>query len=130
MVFESVGCATCHAPKLGDVNGLYSDLLLHDMGESSSDSATYYGVSNCLTNPQRRGQGHTADATIGNGRTDRVATPPLWGVADSAPYMHDGRAVTLDDAIRRHDGEATRTRIRFTRLTSGDARPCSSSGAH
>ena len=35
MVFESIGCATCHAPKLGEVTGLYSDLLLHDMGESS-----------------------------------------------------------------------------------------------
>ncbi len=37
-VFESIGCATCHAPTLGGVNGLYSDLLLHDMGEVSSDS--------------------------------------------------------------------------------------------
>ena len=43
MVFESIGCAACHRPRLGDVPGIYSDLLLHDMGESSSDSATYYG---------------------------------------------------------------------------------------
>ncbi|MFM9069591.1 MAG: di-heme oxidoredictase family protein [Planctomycetota bacterium] len=33
-------------------------------------------------------------------------TPPLWGVRDSAPYMHDGRAATLDEAIRLHAGEA------------------------
>ena len=44
MVFQSIGCATCHTPKLGAVRGLYSDLLLHDMGEPSSDSATYYGA--------------------------------------------------------------------------------------
>src|SRR5262249_19799717 len=29
--FKQVGCAACHTPKLGDVEGLYSDLLLHDM---------------------------------------------------------------------------------------------------
>src|SRR5262249_20774449 len=33
-------------------------------------------------------------------------TPPLWGVADSAPYLHDGSAATLYDAIMRHRGDA------------------------
>jgi CxxC motif-containing protein (DUF1111 family) len=33
-------------------------------------------------------------------------TPPLWGVADSAPYLHDGRAETLEEAILAHAGEA------------------------
>ena len=33
-------------------------------------------------------------------------TPPLWGVADSAPYFHDGGSPTLDAAIRRHEGDA------------------------
>ena len=47
-------------------------------------------------------------------------TPPLWGVADSAPYLHDGRAETLDDAIRRHDGEAAKTKTRYTKLAAGD----------
>jgi len=27
-------------------------------------------------------------------RPDEWRTPPLWGVADSAPYLHDGRAAT------------------------------------
>ena len=36
-------------------------------------------------------------------------TPPLWGVRDSAPYMHDGRANTLEQAIALHGGEATRS---------------------
>ena len=31
-------------------------------------------------------------------------TPPLWGVADSAPYMHDGRAANLEQAIVMHGG--------------------------
>ena len=49
-------------------------------------------------------------------------TPPLWGVADSAPYLHDGRAETLDDAIRRHDGEAAKTASRYTKLAFSDRR--------
>ena len=32
------------------------------------------------------------------------------GVHDSAPYLHDGRAATLDEAIKMHDGEAANTR--------------------
>jgi cytochrome c peroxidase len=47
-------------------------------------------------------------------------TPPLWGVADSAPYMHDGRADTLLEAITMHDGEAAGTRDRFLHLPLAD----------
>src|SRR4029077_15994155 len=32
-VFRSVGCADCHTPDVGNVRGLYSDLLLHEMGQ-------------------------------------------------------------------------------------------------
>src|SRR5262249_18235870 len=32
-LFGSVGCADCHTPDVGTVRGLYSDLLLHEMGE-------------------------------------------------------------------------------------------------
>ena len=47
-------------------------------------------------------------------------TPPLWGVKDSAPYMHDGRAATLLEAVSMHDGEATGTRDRFLNLSHSD----------
>jgi CxxC motif-containing protein (DUF1111 family) len=122
MVFQSIGCATCHARKLGTVTGLYSDLLLHDMGDSSADSAMYYG-----TPVAPRSLGELADAKGQTRRSGMAAptewrTPPLWGVASSAPYLHDGRADTLDDAIRRHDGEAAKTRTRYTRLVYSDRR--------
>ena len=39
--FAAVGCANCHAEKLGEVAGIYSDLLLHDMGEDLGDSGNY-----------------------------------------------------------------------------------------
>ena len=39
--FAGVGCANCHTPKLGDVEGIYSDLLLHDMGSEMGDDGSY-----------------------------------------------------------------------------------------
>jgi mono/diheme cytochrome c family protein len=44
-LFESAGCATCHRARLGEVDGPYSDLLLHDLGQALSDSGSYYGIS-------------------------------------------------------------------------------------
>ncbi len=120
-VFAQVGCATCHTPQLGKVIGLYSDLLLHDMGPSLADAATYYGGS---TSPADIG--NLADArekarAEGTGAvTSEWRTPPLWGVADSAPYMHDGRAGTLDEAIRLHGGEAAAIAKRYGKLERGD----------
>ena len=32
-IFNSIGCAICHVPDLRPVTGLFSDLLLHDMGQ-------------------------------------------------------------------------------------------------
>jgi CxxC motif-containing protein (DUF1111 family) len=46
-------------------------------------------------------------------------TPPLWGVADSAPYLHDGRAATLHDAIKLHAGQAQKSATRFSELPAG-----------
>jgi cytochrome c peroxidase len=54
--------------------------------------------------------------------TQEWRTPPLWGVGDSAPYMHDGRAKTLLEAIAMHDGESAGTRDRFLRLPLADRR--------
>ena len=119
-MFESIGCATCHAPKLGVVRGLYSDLLLHDMGESSSDSATYYGAPVAPPSSGDVAEARSRPRRSGMAAPTEWRTPPLWGVADSAPYLHDGRANTLDDAIRRHDGEAAKTQTRYTRLASSD----------
>ena len=46
-----------------------------------------------------------------------MKTAPLWGVRASAPYLHDGRAGTVDQAIRAHDGEAAQVRDRYRQLT-------------
>ena len=35
---------------------------------------------------------------------DGFDTPTLLGVFQSAPYLHDGSAVTINEAIMAHDG--------------------------
>jgi hypothetical protein len=45
-------------------------------------------------------------------------TPPLWGLRDSAPYLHDGRAATIADAISLHDGEGLNAAEAFKKLST------------
>lgn len=50
-------------------------------------------------------------------------TARLWGVADTAPYLHDGRALTLEDAIMMHDSPGCEAAIagqNFKALTADD----------
>ena len=45
-------------------------------------------------------------------------TPPLWGVRHTAPYLHDGRAATLDQAITLHDGEAAGSATSYRKMSA------------
>lgn len=103
-VFQAIGCAICHVPVMftgpnrsaslrNKEVWLYSDLLLHDMGTLGDGIA----------------QG-TADVRD-------MKTAPLWGLRASAPYLHDGRAATVDEAIKAHDGEAKASKDRYLKLT-------------
>lgn len=101
--FRTIGCQTCHNAKFKVVNAppggkrvkvvLWSDLLLHDMGPALADGI----VQGVATGSEFR-------------------TAPLWGVFWSPPYLHDGRASTLESAILLHGGEATRARDAFLAL--------------
>ena len=53
-------------------------------------------------------------------RPDEWRTPPLWGVADSAPYLHDGRASTLEEAIRLHGGQGADASQRFAQSSPAE----------
>ena len=118
-VFENVGCATCHVPRLGPARGIYSDLLLHDMGERMRDFGGYGMSSSRIVD---RARDNDRSSSPGDVAATDWRTPPLWGVADSAPYLHDGRARTLDEAIRLHGGEAAPTSERYTKLAPDDRR--------
>ena len=100
-LFAEVGCSACHVPALEGSAGpvpLYSDLLLHEVTP----------VPEALT---RRSTGRTKESEPTGFRA-----PPLWGVARTAPYMHDGRAATLRDAILARVAEAQRSRAQFEQL--------------
>jgi CxxC motif-containing protein (DUF1111 family) len=109
-LFATVGCATCHRPKLGDVDGIYSDLLLHDMGRELSDSGSY-----TVLEPEIASKDTSKQPRAANEREWR--TPPLWGLRDSAPYLHDGRAEKLADAVALHGGEGLTAARAYNRLS-------------
>ena len=105
-LFTDVGCADCHVPTLGDLRGIYSDLLLHDMGPSLGDSGSYYGTEGPIT--------------PGGASPQEWRTPPLWGYRDSGPYLHDGRAEDLEEAVALHGGQAHPSTRRFFALAAED----------
>jgi CxxC motif-containing protein (DUF1111 family) len=114
-LFTSTGCADCHSERLGPIAGIYSDMLLHDMGVELESSTGYYG--SIIPQP-----------TVPNDKfaVSEQPTPaewrtaPLWGVADSGPYMHDGRARTLEEAVELHGGEASDVAARFKTMPEPD----------
>jgi CxxC motif-containing protein (DUF1111 family) len=97
-LFDQVQCSACHVPtlhtsatypitKLADIDApIYTDLLLHDMGDGLSDSLD-------------DGEG------VATARTWRTA--PLIGLRFSREYLHDGRATTLLDAVMDHDSKGS-----------------------
>ena len=103
-IFNQVNCHLCHKPTMmtgphpvpalsNKAVNLYSDLLLHDMGA-------------------------LGDRIVqGDASGSEMKTPPLWGLRASAPYLHDGRAPSVDAAIRAHDGEAKGSRDRYNALS-------------
>jgi Di-haem oxidoreductase, putative peroxidase len=136
--FETFGCADCHVPELpldsarvvlphryggptlvvdasregaeprlapAAEDGalrvrLYSDLRRHRMGSALAEDRPEAGVP-----------------------ADEFLTPPLWGVARSRPYLHDGRAPTLEDAILLHGGEAQAAADAFAELDDAGRAP-------
>jgi hypothetical protein len=131
--FHALGCAACHTPMLvlespiltveglppidlsrqmrrpaltydRELGGypvwLFSDLKRHDMGTANAAQHVQRGVA-----------------------VDEYLTPRLWGVADSAPYLHDGRAPSFDYAIAGHDGEGAAARAAFAAVPAEDRGP-------
>jgi Di-haem oxidoreductase, putative peroxidase len=44
-------------------------------------------------------------------------TPPLWGFRDSGPYLHDGRAPDLEQAVEMHGGQAAASAREFRAIS-------------
>jgi CxxC motif-containing protein (DUF1111 family) len=105
-LFHASGCHFCHMPSLktgsSPVKALsfkrffpYSDFLLHDIGTGD-------GIAQ------------------GDAKPEEIRTPPLWGARLRAPFLHDGRASTLREAIEMHGGEALKSRTLYEQLSLPD----------
>jgi CxxC motif-containing protein (DUF1111 family) len=105
-LFASVGCTSCHIPDLGGVSGVYTDFLLHRLDDREKGK----GYREILPVPLPRDYPEP----------EEWKTPPLWGVADSAPYFHDGNSPRLEDAIERHKGDAQPVTDAYHQLSRDD----------
>jgi CxxC motif-containing protein (DUF1111 family) len=125
--FAGAGCASCHTPKLGGVAGLYSDLLLHDMGDDTADDGSYSDGFDGSDEPffpddgpiaANAPNGKPSPASAARGASQREwRTPPLWGFRDSGPYLHDGRAQNLDEAVAMHGGQGEASARKYFALS-------------
>jgi hypothetical protein len=97
---DNSGHAPIKKPNLAPfvVRNIFTDFKRHDLGPNFHE--------------------RDYDGTI---RTQMMTTP-LWGVANTGPYGHDGRSMNLRDVILRHGGEAQSARDRFANASSTDQR--------
>jgi cytochrome c peroxidase len=77
----------------GAIVRLYGDLKRHDMGPGLAENIDETGTGASVW-----------------------LTKELWGVGSTGPYLHDGRATSLAEAILEHGGESAASRRRFQRL--------------
>lgn len=112
-LFTKVGCAVCHVPNMGGVRGVYSDFLLYTIEDPPPP-----GGRGDYSEPPPSLQ--LASRSDDQPKLSEWKTPALWGVADSAPYLHDGSAPTLRDAIIRHRGDAKGVTKKFEELNPAD----------
>jgi CxxC motif-containing protein (DUF1111 family) len=125
-IFFQAGCESCHTqtyvtgeddlqPELSNQTIFpYTDLLLHDMGEALAD----FDEAN---NPV------SGDVQVEFKASAREwRTPPLWGIGltkevdTDATFLHDGRAITIMEAILWHGGEAEEAKAFVLRLSAAE----------
>lgn len=118
MLFETIGCAVCHAPTLTTMAAgtplfggpyrvpqalgsrtihPYGDYLTHDVGT---------GDGIVLAVPEHHGPRYNGMQATFAASANRIRTAPLWGLRTRSRLMHDGLSPTLREAITRHHGEA------------------------
>jgi hypothetical protein len=138
--FEDIGCASCHVPSLETRD---TELPLRFPMVPTEPRANVYYTIDLSKKPVKFEKNHEGGVTVplfadlkrhdmgdalaesfsrvDEKRNREFTTARLWGVADTAPYLHDGRATTLTEAILLHGGEAEDERSRFADL-GDDAR--------
>jgi hypothetical protein len=133
--FDDIGCAGCHVPTLelmdtkldaredGNANhgAFIIDVAKDGDGpkiEPKSAGATTSYLVHLFSDLKRHDMGGALATPSAQGAIPAQVflTRPLWGLAETAPYLHDGRAPTVHDAIVLHGGEATAARDAYLAL--------------
>ncbi|MEM7515814.1 MAG: di-heme oxidoredictase family protein [Planctomycetota bacterium] len=127
--FLALGCADCHVPNIDTraavlrytfpeveekprKNAFFSANLA--ASKAGFDSIPGGGVSvPMFSDLKRHDMGPGLAESFGSELDSEFITARLWGVADTAPYLHDGRALSLTQAILLHGGEAQAARDNF-----------------
>jgi hypothetical protein len=138
-LFKEIGCADCHRPVMEtqghilayrypeiDVNPRANIFYSVDLTDGLTQFEPSEGggmLVRMFSDLKRHDMGPdlAEDFDLASSQENReFMTAKLWGVADTAPYLHDGRALTLEDAIRLHGGEAKEARDAFLSLNDND----------
>ncbi|MGW8310891.1 MAG: di-heme oxidoredictase family protein [Thiogranum sp.] len=135
-LFSSTGCASCHVPQLETQSRLL-DLAYPEVA-TDPGANVYYTIdltdkapgfvangAGGVTVPlhsdlKRHDMGPGLAETTGSPLDSFFITPRLWGIADTAPYLHDGRALTLREAIEAHGGEGQLAADNFGWLSAAE----------
>jgi CxxC motif-containing protein (DUF1111 family) len=120
-LFTDIGCSTCHTPSITtarpgtQINAgklqvspaignriihPYSDFLLHDIG--TGDGVPIQPTSEFASTAAK------------------IRTAPLWALRTRNRLMHDGLSFTLQEAIERHQGQATSVSNAYGALSDAD----------
>jgi len=139
-IFQNIGCSNCHVPAIATESAsvslahpevandpsanVYTNVDLADSGFDLDPNGTGVIVP-LFADLKRHDMGPGLAETFefaGEIPDSHFTTARLWGIADTAPYLHDGRALTLTDAISAHGGEAQAQRDAFVGLSKNNQR--------
>lgn len=112
----------------------FSDFLLHDIGTGdgivqtghaqfpprSSQKIEPMSVESKSVVHLATAEVETPDQLIDTARMLRTA--PLWGLRVRSHLLHDGSALTIDEAIRRHSGQAERVKLNYAYVLTQEER--------
>jgi len=121
-VMKDVGCTACHIPSM-QTNTKHLGFRFPEIPNDPFDPATVYYSIDLTKSPMnftknKKGgitvplfadlKRHYMGPSLAEFNDDAMfTTMRLWGVADTAPYLHDGRALTIREAIELHGADAS-----------------------
>ena len=141
--FSAIGCASCHIPALPLDSIVFTEPnefnLGRDLRPGSVERVLEIDLSELAAGFERDEEGRYLIPLFSDLRrhemgdvlddeevvqsgvpTDQWMTKRLWGFTSEPPFLHNGRATLISEAILAHGGEAEAARTRFAQLPQAD----------